>query len=152
MHGPCFHSSLNFPEIFFLCCFWNFLIFSHHSEHCLSLSPVRYSVPTYTNSSPFCCCCSVAKSYLILCDPIEFSTPGSSVLHYLPEFAQIHVHWTGVAIQPSHLLQPSSPFAFNLSQNQGLFQWVDSLHQVAKVLELQLQHQSFQWIFKVDFL
>ena len=61
------------------------------------------------------------------------------------------------AIQPSHPLSPPSPPAFNLSQHQGLFQWVSSLHQVAKVLELQLQHQSFQWIvglisFRIDWL
>ena len=53
---------------------------------------------------------------------------------------------------PSHLLSPPSPSAFNLSQNQGLFKWVSSLHQVAKVLEFQLQHQSFQWIFRIDLL
>ena len=71
---------------------------------------------------------------------------------YLPEFAQTHVQWVGDAIQPSHLLfLPSLP-AFNLSQHQDLFQWVGSLHQVAKVLELQLQQQSFPWIFRVDFL
>ena len=98
------------------------------------------------------CCWSVAKSCLTLYDPMNCSTPGFPVLHYLPEFAQTHVHWVGDAIQPSHPLLPSSPPAFNLSQNQGLFQWVSSLHQVAKVLELQLQHQSFQWIFRVDFL
>ena len=70
------------------------------------------------------------------------STPGSSVLHCFPEFAQIHVHWVGVAIQPSHPLLPSSP-ALSLAPNQGLFQWVGSSHQVAEVLEL--QYQSFQW-------
>ena len=71
-----------------------------------------------------CCCCSVAKSCLTLCDPMDYSTPGSPVRHYLPEFAQIHVHQVGGAIQPSHpLSSPSSP-AFNLSQPQGLFQWV----------------------------
>ena len=74
------------------------------------------------------------------------------LLHYLPEFAQIHVHWVGDAIWPSHLLLPPSPFTFHLSQHQGLFQWVVSSYQVAKVLELQLQHQSFRWIFRVDFL
>ena len=82
--------------------------------------------------------------------PFDCGRPGSSFLHYLLEFAQIHVHWVSDVIQP---FQPLSPrFAFSLSQHQGLFQWVSSLHQVAKVLELQLQHQSFQWIFKVDFL
>ena len=75
--------------------------------------------------------------------------PGFSVLHYLLEFAQIHVHWVSDAIQPFHLLSPPAPPAFNLSQHQGLFQLVCSLHQVAKVLELQLQHQSFQWIFRL---
>ena len=83
---------------------------------------------------------------------MDCSTPGSSVLHYLPGFAQSHVHWTNDAIYLSHPLPPSSPFAFNISQHQGLFQWVGSSHQVAKVLELQLQHQSFQWIFRVDTL
>ena len=64
--------------------------------------------------------------------------PGSSALHYFPEFPQIHAHWVNDAIQPSHPLAPSSPFSFNLSQHQGLFQWVSSSPQVAKVLELQL--------------
>ena len=67
------------------------------------------------------------------------STPGFPILHHFLEFAQSHVHWVGDAIQPSHHLPPSS-FAFSLSQHQCLFQWVSSLHQVAKVLELQLQH------------
>ena len=73
------------------------------------------------------------------------STPGLPVHHQLPEFTQTHVHWLGDAIQPSHPLSSPSPSAFNLSQHQGLFQWVSSSHQVAKGLELQLQHQSFQW-------
>ena len=77
---------------------------------------------------------------------------GFSVLHHLVEFVQTDVHWVSDAIQPSHLLSSPSPPAFNLSQHQDLFQWVRILHQVAKVLELQLQHQSFQWIFRVDFL
>jgi len=67
------------------------------------------------------------------------STPGFPVLHYLPEFPQTHVHWVGDAIQSSHPLLSPSPPAFNLSQHQGLFQWVGCSHQVAKVLELQLQ-------------
>ena len=95
-----------------------------------------------------CCCCLVPKSCLNLCDCVNFSMPG--VLPYLPEFAQTHVHWVSDAIQPSHLLSPPSPPALNLLQNQSLFQWVSCTHQVAKVLEL--QHQSFQWIFRVDFL
>ena len=71
------------------------------------------------------------------------------VLHHLSDFAQIHVHWVSDAIQPSYPLSSPSPPAFNLSQHQDLFQWVGSSHQVAKVLEL--QDQSFQWIFRVDF-
>ena len=83
--------------------------------------------------------------------PHEPRTPGLPVHHQLLESTQIHVHWFSDAIQPSHpLSSPSSP-ALNLSQHQGLFQWVSSLHQVAEVLELQLQHQSFQWIFRIDF-
>ena len=75
--------------------------------------------------------------------PHDCSTPGFPVLHYLPEFAQTHVHWVSDAIQPSHPLSSLSPLALNLSQPQGLFQWVSSIHRVAKVLEFQLQHQSF---------
>ena len=70
--------------------------------------------------------------------------------HQLPEFTQTHVHWVGDAIQSSHLLSSPSPPAFSLSQHQVLFKWVSSLHQVAKVLEFQLRHQSFQWIFRTD--
>ena len=99
------------------------------------------------------CCCSVTKSCLTLWDPIDCSTPGSPVLHYhLLEFAQIYVHWVGGAIQSSHPPSPPSPPALSLSQHQGLFRWVSSLHQVAKVLEFQLQHQSFQWMFRTDFI
>ena len=82
---------------------------------------------------------------------MDCSIPGFPVHHQLPELAQTHVHWVGDAIQPSHPLLSPSPPAFSLSQHQGLFQWVSSSHQVAKVLELQLQHQSFQWIFRTDF-
>ena len=74
-----------------------------------------------------------------------------SVLHSLLEFAQIHVRWVGDAIQPSHSLSPSSP-AFSHSQHQGLLQWLGSLHQVDKVLELWLQHQSFQWILHLQYI
>ena len=95
--------------------------------------------------------CSVAQLCPTLWDYMECSTPGFPVHHHLPELTQTHVHWAGDANQPSHPLSSSSPFAFNLSQHQGLFQWVSSLHQVAKVLEFQLQHQSFQWIFRTDF-
>ena len=77
---------------------------------------------------------------------------GLPVHHQLPEFTQTHVHWVGDAIQPSHPLSSPSPPAPNPSQHQSLFQWVNSLHQVPKVLGFQLQHQSFQWIFSTDLL
>ena len=96
--------------------------------------------------------CSVSKLCLIraFATPWTAATPGFLVLHHLPELAQICVHWVSDAIRPSHPLSSPSPPAFNLSQHEGLFQWVSSSHQAAKGLELQLQ--SFQWIFRVDFL
>ena len=95
---------------------------------------------------------SITQSCPGLCKPMGCSTPGFPVHHQLPELAQICVHWIGDIIQPSHLLlSPFSP-AFNLFQDQGFSQWVSSSHQMAKVLEFQLQHQSFQWIFRTDFL
>ena len=93
-------------------------------------------------------------SHLVLSNslqPMDWSMPGLPVLHHLLELAQTHVHWVGDAIPSSHPLSSPSP-AFSLSQHQSLFQWVNSLHQVVKVLELQLQHQSFQWIFRTDIL
>ena len=101
-----------------------------------------------------CCYCTVAQSCLILCDPTDCSTPGFLVLPCMlcSEFAQTHVHRVNDAIQPSHLLLSPFPPDFNLSQHQGLFQWVGSSHQVAKVLQLQLQHQSILWIFMIDLL
>ena len=98
------------------------------------------------------CLSSVAQSCLTLCNPMDCSTPGLPVHRQLLELAQTHVHRVSDAIQPSHLLLSPSPPAFNLSQHQGFFQWVSSSHQVAKALELQLQHQSFQWIFRTDLL
>ena len=94
----------------------------------------------------YLCCCSVAEACLTVFDPMDCNTPGFPVLHYLLEFAQTHVHWVDDAIQPSHPLLTASPPAFNLFQHQSLFQWIGSSYQVAKLLELQLQHQSFQWL------
>ena len=88
---------------------------------------------------------SVTQSCLTLCDPVNCSTPGLPVHHQLLESTQTHVYWVGDAIQPSHPLSSPSPPAPNPSQHQGLLQWVSSSHQVARVLEFQLQHQSFQW-------
>ena len=87
-----------------------------------------------------------------LCNPMDCSMPGLPVHHLLPELAQNHVHWVTDSIQPSHPLLSPSPPAFNHSQHQGVFQWVSSLHQVAKVLEFQLQHYPFQSIFRTDFI
>ena len=95
---------------------------------------------------------SVAQSCPTLCDLKDCSTPGLLVHPQLPELTQTHVHWVSDAIQPSHPLSSPSPPDFNLSQHQCLFQWVSSSHQVVKVLEFQLQHQSFQWTFRTDFL
>ena len=72
------------------------------------------------------------KSCLTVCNPTDYSMPGFSVLHSLPEFAQTYVHWVSDAIQPSHPLLPASPLALHLSQHQGLFQWVGCSYQVAK--------------------
>ena len=94
------------------------------------------------------CCCLVAKSCLTFCNPKDCSMPGFPVLYHLLYLAHTHVHWVRDAFQTSHpLLLTSLVFPI-----MSLFQWVSSSHQVAKVLELQLQHWSFQWIFRVDFL
>ena len=126
--GVCFllYPSMNFPiwRSFFVPCTWRV--------------PVQFS--------------SVAQSCPTLCSPMNCSMPGFPVYYQLPELAQTHVHWVGHTIQSSHPLSSPFPPAFNLSQHQGLFQWVSSSHQVAKVLEFLLQHQSFQWIFRTDFL
>ena len=95
---------------------------------------------------------SVAQSCLTLCEPMNRSTPGLPVHHHLPEFTQTHVHRVGDAIQPSHPLSSPSPPAPNPSQHQSLFQWVSYSHEVAKVLEFQLQHHSFQRNPRVDLL
>ena len=87
-----------------------------------------------------------------LCDPMNRSTPGLPVHHQLPEFTQTHIHRVSDAIQPSHPLSSPSPPAPNPSQHQSLFQWVNSSHEVAKVLEFQLQHHSFQRNHRADLL
>ena len=100
----------------------------------------------------FVVCCSVTQSRPTLFDPMDCSIPSFPVLHYLLEFSQTHVLWVSDAIQTFHSLSPSSPFALNLSQHQDLFQWVSCSHHEAKVLKCPPQHQSFQWIFRVNFL
>ena len=113
---------------------------------CIGRHWEAYSLPLSHTGNEVCsiCCCSVAQSCPTLCNLMDCSTSGFPVFQYLSELAQTHVHWVSDAIQPSHPLLSPSPPALNLSQHQDLFQWVSSLHQVAKVLEFQLQHQSFQ--------
>ena len=95
---------------------------------------------------------SVVQLCLTLCDSMNCSTPGLPVHHQLPESTQTHVHWVSDAIQPSHPLSSPSPPALNFSRHQGLFKWVSSSHEVAKVLQFQLQHQSLQWTPRTDLL
>ena len=114
------------------------------------ISPSTFVKPLKLPSLLFCR--SVTKSCLTLWNPTDCSTQGFLVLHPLLEVAQTQVHWVSDAIQPSYFLLSPSPHPLNLSQHQGLFQWVGSLHQVSKLLQLQLQHQSFQQIFRVDTL
>ena len=116
---------------------------------CLEENFTRISGDIPSETLPVFClhfwnlCCSVVNLCPALCDPVDCSMPGFPILHHLPELAQTHVFWVGDAIQLSHSLLSPSPPAFNLSKHQGLFKWVSSSHQVAKVLGLQLQHQSF---------
>ena len=112
------------------CCLWNaYFNFSYSAQ----FSSATQSCPT-------------------LCDPMNHNMPSLPVHHQHLESTQTHVRWVGDAIQPSHPLPSPSPPALNLSQHQGLFKWVSSSHQVAKVLEFQLQHQSYQWTPRTDFL
>ena len=121
--------------------------FVHFCLFCTIAYPllgITEQLSTHTISS------SVVQSCLILFDPMNHSIPGLPVHHQLPESTQTHVHWVSDAIQPSHPLSSPSPPAPNPSQHQGLFKWVSSSHQVAKVLDFQLQHQSFQWTPRTD--
>ena len=95
---------------------------------------------------------SVTQSCLALCNAMDRRTPGLPAHQELPEFTQTHDHWVSNAIQPSHLLSSPSPSVLYFSQHQGLFQWVSSSFQVVKVLEFQLQYQSFQWILRTYLL
>ena len=111
---------------------------------CISSLWELYSISYDKTSVEFS---SVTQSCPTFCDPMNHSMPGLPVHHQLPEPTQTHVHCVSDAIQTSHPLSSLSSPAFNLSQHQGLFQWISSLHQ-----EFQLHHQSFQWIFRTDFL
>ena len=110
-------------------------------------------VPVNCSYCPSYCQFSwVTQSCPTLCNPTDCSMSGLHVHHQILKFTQTHVHWASDAIQLSHPLLSPSPPTFSLSQHQSLFKWVSSLHQVAKVLEFQLQHQSFQWIVRTAFL
>ena len=121
--------------------------FAVHNDQVMKWSELQQS--SHRTSVQFS---SVAQPCLILCDPVNHSTLALPVHHQLLESTQSHVHRVGDAIQPSHPLSSPSPPALNLSQHQGLFKWVSSSHQVAKVLEFQLQHQSFQWTPRTELL
>ena len=118
---------------------WNYRIYISQIAFSQVISPVQFSSVQLLSS-------------VQLCSPMDCSTPGFPVHHQHPELTQTHVHKVSDAIQLSHPLSSPSPPAFSLSQHQGLFQWVSSLHQMGKVLEFQLQHQIFQWVFRTDFL
>ena len=109
---------------------------SQMQTRALNLSSVQFSRSVVSNSAT----------------PWTAARQASLSINNSKELTQKHVHWDGDTMQPSHPLSPPSPPAFNLSQHQGLYQWVSSSHQVATVLEFQLDHQSFQWIFRTDFL
>ena len=110
---------------------------------------VRICVCVYIHMYQFS---SMAQLCPTLCDPMNCSRPGLPVCHQLPEFTYTHVHRVGDAVQPSHPLSSPSPPAPNPFQRQDLFKWVNTSHEVAKVLEFQLQHQSFQWTPRTDLL
>ena len=146
-----------FPKSYFLKpskqAMWTHNVYNHcHHSNKVSQAlnfPPSFTYPHFIRA--YSCSPSVTKLCPTLCDPMGCSMPGFPVLQYLLEFALTHVHWVYDAIQSSHPLSSPSPPACNLSQH-GLIQWVGSPHEVAKVLEFQLQYRSSQWIFRVDFL
>ena len=152
-------SSKTSYETVYKCIVWLFLIYPKLIT-CMTFNPFTY-LPTSSFSFHSTSVnenlwmgrsvqfgCSVVSD----CSPMDYSMPDLPVHRQLSDLTQTHVHWVSDAIQPSHPLSFPSPPTFNLSQHQGLFQWVGSSHQVAKVLEFQLLRQSFQWIFRTDFL
>ena len=137
-----------FPVVMYVCVSPSAYSPPPPSSRCSSVHTPVLSVCVSTSALQ-ACHCSGATSWPTLYNPVDYSMPGFPVLHHLLEFAQVHVHWVSDSSYPLSLFYPST---FHLSQCQGLFQWVCCSHQVAQILELQLQHQSFQQIFRVDFL
>ena len=110
-----------------------------HTYMCMCMTIYTHIVQVYIYMYQFSSVQSLSRVWLFA-TPMDCSTSGFPVHHHLPELTQTHVHWVDDAIQPSHpLWSPSLP-AFNLAQHWGLFQWVSSSHQVAKVLAFKLQH------------
>ena len=131
---------------------WTFRRYLGHKERALinEIKVLKRGLRQFICHSHCVCVCSVTKSCLTLCNPMDCSMPGFPVLHCFLEFAQIHVHWVGDAKQPSHPVPSPSPSAFSNSQHQGLFQGLGSSQQ-SFAMELQLEYQSFQWIFSLNF-
>ena len=135
--------------LFILLCFSYF----HHSIFWLTYPFFCLRYPTVHSLEWFSVqFSSVTQSCPTLCNPMNCSMAGLPVYHQFLKFTQTHVHRVSDTIQPSHPLSSPSPPSPNPSQHQGLFQWVNSSHEVAKILEFQLQHQSFQWIPRTDLL
>ena len=153
LFGGLVQGSRNYGYSHVLLLIWRFILLLTHntstSRQISSSSSLCLGPSMYISSVQFS---AVTQSCLTLCDPMDCSTIGFLVHHQFPEFTQINVHWVSDAMQPSHPLSSPSPPAFNHSQHHDLLQWVSSSHQVAKILEFQFQHQSFQWIFRSDFL
>ena len=139
-HSPLSLSSRNFLVPLHFLAIW---VVSSASLRLLIFLPAILILACVSSSPAFLMRCSVefssvAQSCPTLCDPRNHSTPGLPVHQQLLEFTETHVHWVGDAIQPSHPLSSPSPPAPNPSQHQSLFQWVNSSHEVARVLEFQL--------------
>ena len=144
--GPVSISSSTSPDLHFCMC-------PHNSGCCGCPDPLYWKVILSLGLSIWLS--SVQFSHSIMSDslwPQGLQHARPPCLSPTPGVIQTHVHWVSDAIQPSHPLSSPSPPTFNLSQHQSLSKWVSSSHQVAKVLEFQLQHQGFQWIFRTDFL
>ena len=131
---------------------WFMSLFIHKFYQFLRIRTSRYRATFISPTLHSVQVSSVTQLCPTLCDSVDHSMPGFPVLHQLPELAQTHAHQVSDATQPAHPLLSPTPPVFNLSQHQDLFKWISTSHQVAIVLELQRQRQSFQWILRADFL